>query len=152
MAKAWVSWKLAAAVGLLLVSGCYWAYGVKVDATVDRTAGASYCPFEYPIAIQVRNNTLKRLAGVDLVVEGWRNGRSENVLTNRYYSFDKVLSPLSRGTQCFSDKAFYVKEDSSEPGGKSGFSFDRIAKEMKHFDAVTKNVELVIIKEEPSFR
>src|SRR5690348_13435956 len=142
-----LAWKLIAPVGLLLVSGCYWAYGVKVDATVDRASFASFCPPEYPIAVRIRNNTLQRLASVDLTLEAWRNGRSENILSRTAYIFDKILPPFASGIQCYSDKAFYVEI----PRETSKFDFSRVSREMKEFDRVTNNVEIVAVANNSSF-
>ncbi|WP_053157945.1 hypothetical protein [Pseudomonas sp. P1.8] len=81
-------------------------YGVRVDAKLRGQDAGPKCPLGHPIELHVSNFTLKRLAGVIVQVEGWRNGNSTNILSGHNLSFTRVLAPFESGSACYSDSAF----------------------------------------------
>ncbi|WP_339494594.1 hypothetical protein [Pseudomonas sp. RA_105y_Pfl2_P56] len=90
-------------VTLLLISSLY---GVTVSAKLRGQDAGPKCPLDHPIEIYVSNFTFKRLAGVIVQIEGWRDGNSTNILSGRNLSFTRVLAPFESGSACYSDSAF----------------------------------------------
>lgn len=152
MPKYWFAATLLAAV---LVAS-YALYGVKVRADLSRKENVA-CPQKYPIEVTIHNFTFSRLARVTLKLEGWRNGKSADVLSNDSYVFDAVVEPLSSRYECFRDNAFDVASTSSSlVEGLSGstqvkIDIGDIFKEMNEFDVKTDGVKIVVRDVHPEF-
>lgn len=132
-------------VCMLTIAVAYSFYGPMVRATVD-TSKAGTCSFDYPIKISITNLTFHRLARVNLELEAWRDGRSINVLSWRYFTFDKTLSPFETATLCFSDAAVSVT------GTIKGRSlFDEVVRETEESHRLTQGLEIAIMKVEPEY-
>ena len=86
--------------GVLLIfvvaSLAYFSYGVKADAS-------GVCDLIHPIRITVHNHTFRRLPKVSIRLEGWRDGRSFNILDRSQFTFDRVIAPFSSETLCYQD-------------------------------------------------
>lgn len=144
-------WLAMVLIAVLLCAG-YCLYGVKVQTDLGR-AGHFYCGYKYPIRVTVYNFTFKRLAKVSLTLEGWRDGRSADVLSNNRFVFDAVVKPFTRETQCFEDDAFYTpRATPTEDGSKEQkINMDDVIKDMAMFDQKTRGVEIIVKDVEPEF-
>jgi len=141
-------WFVAGLLAAALIA-LYALYGVKVRADLSRKTNIA-CPQTHPIEVTVHNFTFRRLAKVTLKLEGWRNDRSTDILSNNSYVFDAVIKPFSSRYECFSDKAFYVP--STSPSLAEGvpenaqvrINIGDVFKEMNEFNDKTDGVKIVV--------
>jgi len=106
--------------------------------------------------VSVRNATPWRQASVSLQLEGWRNGVSDNILTNSEYSFNKVLAPFEKATLCFPDSS--VSTGTTMPNNLNDGSLSLpkgigalAVAEIQESQLKTAGVEIVVKSAEPAY-
>lgn len=102
---------IACTASVAVLIAAYSFYGVRVEASVDRGGMAVRCGPDAPIMVVVHNYTFHRLAGARLTLEGWRDGRSKDILTHSRFYFDTVTGPFRTSSQCLSDDAFAIMRE-----------------------------------------
>lgn len=135
-----------------LLAACYFLYGVKVQTSVSRTEHV-VCDLRQPIKVTVYNFTFRRLAKVTLALEGWRNGRSTNILSKNIFVFDTAVQPFSRQIQCFGDAAFLTQSTLPVTDSKKEMPMHigDIFKEIHEFNRKIDGVEIVAKDINPEF-
>lgn len=134
---------IAATVTLALTVFAF--YGPVVKASVD-TSQPGTCPLNFPIKVSVTNLTLQKVARVHLELEAWRDGRSNNVLSNRYFTFDKTLPPFESATLCLYDKAVSV-----ESASEGSDYFGHALRDVNESVMKTKGLKIAIMRIEPEY-
>lgn len=136
-----------ASVAVLIAA--YSFYGVRVEASVDRDGMAVRCGPDAPIMVVVHNYTFHRLAGVRLTLEGWRDGRSKDILTHSWFYFDTVTGPFRTSSQCLSDDAFAIRREEAVTPAHEETEEERHARIQKMADNINEQDRLASIVADP---
>jgi hypothetical protein len=150
-------WVVCTASVAVLIAA-YSFYGVRVEASVDRDGLAVRCGPNAQIMVIVHNYTFHRLAGASLTLEGWRDGRSNNILAHSRFHFDTVTGPFRTSSQCLPDDAFAITEGNATAPTKEEtqeemvrFSTSQMLAEINELKKVTSGVTIVVREVEPEF-
>ncbi len=143
---------LGSSILAAVLVAAYVCYGVKVDVSLSR-AEAVTCDPDHPIKVTVHNYTFRRLVRLQMRLEGWRDGNSDNILKNDWYRFTTVLQPFSSGVECFRDDAFSfpLSPDEKDASGNVKYDFSQVISRVNKLDKRTHGVVMVVSKFLPEF-
>jgi hypothetical protein len=141
-------WVVCTASVAVLIAA-YSFYGVRVEASVDRNGLAVRCGLNAPIMVVVHNYTFHRLAGARLTLEGWRDGRSKDILTHSWFYFDTVTGPFRTSSQCLSDDAFAIRREEAVTPAHEETEEERHARIQKMADNINEQDRLASIVADP---
>jgi len=97
----------------------------------------------------VHNYTFHRLAGARLTLEGWRDGRSNNILAHSRFYFDTVTGPFRTSSQCLPDDAFAITEGNATAPTQEETQEERHARIQKMVDNSREEDRLTKIVADP---
>lgn len=132
-----------------MFSAAYSFYGLKVEANVKREGLTLGCGPDAPIMVIVHNYTFHRLARATLTLEGWRDGRSRDILSHRLFYFDAVTGPFSTSAQCFPDAAFALTKDEDRTSSHEETEEERKVRIQKMVDTLREQDRLSKIVADP---
>lgn len=149
-------WLIVAIVVLVLGAVLSQLYGVRVKAVLSHTGKNDIrCPIESPVQVVVTNYTFRRVARVSVQLEGWRNGRSDNILKGMGYDFPFVVGPFESREACYRDAAFDVSGTPTTKQSSTGrwlVDAGAVIEQVNRYGRLADGVELVVVDYHVTFR